>query len=55
MTEAQRQAHLRMLSRLPVRTVMDDEFLDSPENWKPSNRPLTPAELMYREIEKEGS
>lgn len=45
MTEAQAQAHRRMISSLPSRIVADDDWLDDPKNWKPHDRPLTPAEL----------
>jgi hypothetical protein len=47
MTIEQEAAHLRMLNRLRGRAVASDEWLDQPENWTASNRPLSPSERMY--------
>jgi len=50
MTEAQRQAHARMLATLPGQKVIDDEMLDDPKHWKPYNRDLSPSEQHHLDL-----
>jgi len=42
MTEAQREAHKRLMQILPVRTIAEEV-----ENWAEENRPLSEEELVY--------
>ena len=42
MTEAQREAHKRLMQILPVRTIAEEV-----ENWAESERPLSEEELVY--------
>jgi len=52
LTDAQRAAHERLLSRLPVRTVGDPSM---PENWAERDRELSPDELPYLLANKEAA
>mgnify|MGYP006935528232 CR=1 FL=1 len=42
MTEAQREAHKRLMQILPVRTIAEEI-----DNWPESDRPLSEEELVY--------
>ena len=44
MTAAQREAHERMLAKLPVTRVGD---MNDHRNWKADSRPLSPDELAH--------
>lgn len=52
MTPEQREAHERLLSRLPVRFRGDASM---PENWAQRDRELSPEELPYLQPKEEAA